>query len=272
MNDYIDSKLGAVPPYPGTPLKKGSSGNNVKLMQYDLDAIREYLYPSLQFLKVDGIFGSATQETVMQYQAIKGLKADGIIGQITWNAIVNDFASLPSGATDVYPGIPLSQGSSGVAVINMQTKIDEITPTYTAIKKLAVDGHFGQSTADATRLFQKQFALVPDEVIGEETWYAIVGVRNNTVVGNPDSVSTKYPGTPVQMGSSGDSVRYVQSYMNTVGIKLGGIYPTVTIDGQFGQLTKNLVINFQKHFCLKTDGIVGSITWSKMVEEFNELI
>ncbi|MEG1809784.1 MAG: peptidoglycan-binding protein, partial [Oscillospiraceae bacterium] len=174
-NLYQDKCVVPSPPYPGYPLKYGSTGSNVSLMQTDLNAIREYLYPSLGFLKVDGIFGYNTQSTVMQYQQIKGIAVDGIIGEITWNSIVIDFSTIPIPSTDVYPGYPLSQGSTGTPVVTMQHKLNGIQPTYTAINVQAEDGVFGQNTADATRRFQKQFALTPDEVIGEKTWYAIVG-------------------------------------------------------------------------------------------------
>ncbi|MEA4911165.1 MAG: peptidoglycan-binding protein [Oscillospiraceae bacterium] len=259
-------------PYPGTPLKKGSTGDNVKLMQYDLDMIGEYLYNALGFLKVDGIFGSATEATVKQYQAIKGLTVDGIIGQKTWDAVTADYASIPDTSTDIYPGVPLTYGSTGVAVLTMQTDFNEIAPVYTALGLLKIDGVFGQKTADAVRLFQKQFGLTPDGVIGETTWYKVDGVHKHVKGGAPDTVQTVYPGAPVQYGSSGDSVRYVQSYMNRVGTANHLGFPVVKIDGQFGPNTRSLAIAFQTHFGLTADGIVGTGTWSRMITEFNNTL
>lgn len=259
----------ATPPYPGTPLRRGSTGNNVALMQYDLNAIRAQLYPSLNKLTVDGIFGSGTETTVKQYQAIKGLKVDGIIGANTWNAIVNDYASLPDPATDIYPGPPpLQQGSVGPSVVNMQTKLNVIAGLYTAINKLTVDGQFGSNTAAATRRFQKQFGLSPDEIIGKNTWDRIVTVKNGMDLGNNTKVVTAYPGSPVTIGASGDSVRFIQSYMNRIGVKSGSWAP-VTVDGQFGSKTQQMVYQFQAKYGLKVDGVVGSVTWSKMIPEFN---
>lgn len=262
----------AAVPYPGSPLRRGDSGDSVKLMQFYLDSIREYIYPSLGFLTVDGIFGAKTEATVKQYQLIKGLTVDGVIGLITWNAIVADYDSIPSSATDVYPGKPLSSGSTGIAVVTMQTKLDEIVPTYTAINLQTIDGKFGTNMSNATRRFQRQFGLVADEVIGEKTWYAIVGVHKNTKAGSPDRVLTKYPGTPIMQGDSGDYVRFVQSYMNKVGTYNGAGFPKVTIDGIFGTATKQLVLAFQKYFALKQDGIVGQNTFTVMVEQFNRTL
>ena len=256
------------PPYPGTPLSNGSSGADVGLMQRDLNAIRAQLYPNLNLLVVDGLFGNNTQRTVGQYQAIKGLAVDGIIGRNTWNAIVTDYASLPTPPPDVYPGTPLRQGSKGPYVLNMQARLNEISVLYTAMEKLSLDGIFGQKTADATRLFQKQFGLNPDEVIGELTWNKIVSVSTALAAGTATLVQTKYPGTLQQVGSSGDSVRFIQSYMSIA----TGTGASVTVDGLFGPNTKSLVMFFQNKYGLKVDGIVGSNTWTVMILEVNKAL
>ena len=60
------------PKYPGI-LKKGSKGNNVKLVQ------------EVVGVKVDGIFGPVTEKAVKKWQVKHGLKADGIVGPKTWN-------------------------------------------------------------------------------------------------------------------------------------------------------------------------------------------
>ena len=57
-------------------LKKGSRGNDVKLLQ-------KYLH-----LYEDGIFGEITEEAVKTFQRRKGLKVDGIVGMATWSALV----------------------------------------------------------------------------------------------------------------------------------------------------------------------------------------
>jgi hypothetical protein len=56
----------------------------------------------------------------------------------------------------------------------------------------------------------------------------------------------------LKRGSTGDSVRYVQTVL---GIKA---------DGQFGPVTDRAVRDFQKRHGLKIDGIIGPITYGKM--------
>lgn len=257
-------------PYPGTPIRKGSTGNNVKYMQYLLDGIQKYLYTNLKFLKVDGIYGSGSESNVVQYQRIKGLMPDGVIGRNTWYAIEADYSALPDGKYEIYPGVVLSQGSTGVAVDNMQRAFNVLSELYTALTRQTVDGKFGQKTADATRLFQKQFGLTADERIGENTWNKVTEVYNAMEAGNPIRVTTRYPGSLLSVGSSGDSVRFVQAYMNAISANNGRFYPQIKVDGVFGQGTKGMVMAFQKYFGLKADGIVGQATWSRMLEAYNE--
>lgn len=259
------------PAYPGTPLRRGSTGDDVAAMQYCLESIRVNLYTSLGALTVDGIFGRKTEATVMQYQAIKGLTVDGVIGRNTWDSIVNDYASIPAAEREVYPGTPLTRGSSGPAVLLMQTRLNLCVPVYPAINLLNADGVFGQNTANATRLFQKQFGLTPDEVIGENTWDKIIDVSNSVATANHQAVQTRYVGL-VSIGSTGDSVRFVQSYMNRVGRAHTPSFPTVTVDGIFGNATRALVLEFQTRFGLTADGVVGSNTWARMITEFNRIV
>jgi hypothetical protein len=53
-------------------LKKGSRGNEVKLVQEFLNIL------------ADGIFGSGTEKSVKEWQTRNGLLADGIVGPKTW--------------------------------------------------------------------------------------------------------------------------------------------------------------------------------------------
>lgn len=82
----IANTSGLVVPYPGTPLKEGSRGENVWLMQDYLRTLSE-VYP-IPVIRADGIFGPATREAVIAFQKIAGITPDGIIGPETWRRIV----------------------------------------------------------------------------------------------------------------------------------------------------------------------------------------
>lgn len=56
-------------------LRKGSRGNEVKMLQTSLNLI------------ADGIFGDLTEEAVRDFQKHNGLKVDGIVGSNTWKKL-----------------------------------------------------------------------------------------------------------------------------------------------------------------------------------------
>jgi len=59
--------------YPGTPVKRGSKGDSVKLVQAVVGATP------------DGDFGPGTERKVKAWQKANGLKDDGVIGPISWS-------------------------------------------------------------------------------------------------------------------------------------------------------------------------------------------
>ncbi len=171
----------------------------------------------------------------------------------------------------VYPGTALRVGSGGSDVKTMQQYLNGIGVVYTAINRLTVDSKFGANTQKAVIRFQKQFDLSPDGVIGKNTWNKIVEVYLSVADYKALDVKTKYPGLMVK-GSSGDSVRFLQSYLNTIKKKKNLSWPTLTVDGIFGSNTQSAVSGFQYIYSLTVDGKVGTNTWSKLIPEFNTLI
>lgn len=79
--------------YPGTPLKVGSSGDDVAKIQNWLNGIGR-TYTSIPFLNVDGKFGALTKTAVTEYQKLFSLTADGIVGPATWNSIYSTWQNL----------------------------------------------------------------------------------------------------------------------------------------------------------------------------------
>lgn len=270
INETVTENIMATRPvYPGTALRVGSSGSDVALMQSYLNAIKNGMFPSLSRLSVDGKYGQRTKNTVVQYQGLSGLSQDGIIGKNTWDAIVSDYENLTPVNPDIYPGVPLRPGDSGAAVMNMQTRLNNVSPVYTAINYQSADGKYGNNMTNAVRRFQGQFGLAADGIIGPQTWNKIVAVSKGVRDKNNTSVTSQYPGYLLNIGSQGDSVRFIQSYLNAVNSYTGAGWPKLAVDGIYGSMTKQVVKNFQTKYNLKADGIVGRNTWAFIIRRFN---
>ena len=70
------------------------------------------------------------------------------------------------------------------------------------------------------------------------------------------------PTTLTKYGSTGTGVKWVQDLLKKNGY-------SIEIDGEFGNITKNAVMHFQKYNNLSTDGIVGSLTKNALKKSVN---
>ena len=162
--------------------------------------------------------------------------------------------STSSGGGSYYaPTVPdmpmLYRGCTGDAVKTLQDKLNTL-----GYNSGNVDGIFGAKTYAAVTAFQKANNLGVDGIVGKLTWAKLYGVSpampvETTVVGRP----------MVSYGSRGDAVRKLQELLNALGYDCG------SVDGIFGSKTKAAVLAFQKANGLAADGIVGPLTWGKLV-------
>lgn len=91
---------------------------------------------------------------------------------------------------------------------------------------------------------------------------------DNMFINNAEEVSgvpASWPGSNLQVGSSGESVRQIQEQLNTISNNYPAI-PKVTVDGIFGPATEAAVKTFQSVFDLPANGIVDYPTWYKISE------
>ena len=79
--------------YPGRTIKIGDRGKDVVKIQTWLNAVAN-VYPDVQSVNTDGIFGTATQSSVIDFQSRFNLNADGIVGRITWNRLYTEWQNL----------------------------------------------------------------------------------------------------------------------------------------------------------------------------------
>ena len=270
--------------YPGTPLRIGSTGESVRIIQRQLNRIAQD-YPAFGTVTVDGVYGESTAAVVKKFQKQFSLTADGVVGRATWYKIsyiyvsVKDLAELtsegekPTGnpVEGTYPGTALRRGSRGDSVSQIQFWLSEIAQGVSGIPAPAVDGIFGAGTEAAVRAFQEKYGLTVDGVVGAATWNAIYQQYVSLSTDSSPQGPSAYPGTSLTVGSRGDDVRRVQFWLRIVARSNSSV-PSVTPDGIFGSATERAVRAFQSAYGLTVDGIVGKATWNRLYEVYTDLI
>ena len=222
--------------YPGSPLRRGSSGPNVVVLQTALNRISQN-YPAIpKISNIDGIFGSRTEASVIAFQRIFGLSPDGVVGPATWYAIVRLYTAVLSlselrsqgqrfYAINWSPPTTLQTGSTGDKVRLLQYMLSVLSSHIPEIPPVSVDGVYGPATRAAVLAAQRRFRLPETGTVGAQTWNAIydqysgietASFRNNELYprtrGNgrnnyaATTTLTQFPGRDLAVGNQ-DPVR-----------------------------------------------------------------
>jgi peptidoglycan hydrolase-like protein with peptidoglycan-binding domain len=271
--------------YPGTALRQGSSGASVRMMQIYLNRISgNFWIPPIG--TIDGIFGPRMRETVVAFQRQFNLTPDGVIGRSTWYEIirvyvaVRQLAELTSEGQRIGISLPvptqtINMGDRGELVVLLQFLLNMASEFYEDIPWVIENGIFRTDTQVSVVAFQKKYGLTPDGVVGPATWrelYEVYDEITNSISQTPfPPGGTPFPGTPLQVGSTGENVFLIQTYLRAIHGRFPNI-PLIAADGVFGPRTEAAVIAFQREFGLAPDGVVGSATWSRINEVFASFI
>lgn len=270
------NNIAAIPSsYPGSPLRRGSTGTNVRILQKQLSRIAKD-YPSFGKPAVTGTFDEATENSVKKFQKQFGLTADGIVGKATWYKIsyiyvsVKDLSELTSEGETAegiqsaggWPGTVLRRGSTGSSVEQVQFWLSDLAQFDSSLVRVSVDGSYGAATERAVRAFQQKQNLTADGVVGQTTWNALYAAW---VDAQSDLGGTAWPGTALRRGDTGMEVRLVQFWLRLAADNYSALR-TVPVDGSYGATTVSAVTAFQSLFGLTADGVVGRSTWNKLKE------
>jgi peptidoglycan hydrolase-like protein with peptidoglycan-binding domain len=144
MSDITTTTVEAATFTTTTTLKNGSTGTQVKYLQYGLVGLG-YLKGS-----VDGKYGTATQTAVKNYQSANGLTVDGLAGAKTLSSIKTK-------------------------VSNIQTKLKNLG-YYSG----TVDGVYGSGTTTAVKNYQKAKGLTVDGIAGTKTLSKLNGTTSSS--------------------------------------------------------------------------------------------
>ena len=214
VQDYVSS-------YPGTPLRRGSVGPNVVVIQTELNRISQN-YPAIPKVPVvDGIFGAATENSVTAFQEIFNLNPDGVVGPATWYALVRlytavtSLSELHSQGQRFYTiawnkGRPLVPGDRGIQVEHLQYMLRVLAAYISQIPSVAVDGIYGSATRNAVLAAQGYFGLPQTGTVDLTTWNEIydqfTGIENSSF-----RDLERFPYTSAVIGNTLPRNRYARS-------------------------------------------------------------
>ena len=182
--------------YPGTPLRIGSTGPNVVIVQTSINRIAQN-YPAIPKVpNIDGIYGPKTEASVRAFQNVFGLTPDGIVGPATWYRLVRLYTAVTSlselrsqgqqfYAISWQPPGALSIGSQGQNVRNLQYMLSVLSSYISQIPPLAVDGIYGSNTRAAVLAAQRWLGLPETGTVDATTWDEIYdqysGIENTSL-------------------------------------------------------------------------------------------
>ena len=272
--------------YPGTPLKLGDAGNDVKLIQNWLNRISRN-FPALPVaVPADGIFRPSTEEAVRAFQELFYLPVTGQVDQATWYRLkryytaVKELGELTSEgvslaeATLLFPG-DLALGQQGDIVRVAQYYLNVLATFNPQLQLPPLDGQFGEETQAAVESFQSFYGLPVTGVIDRQTWENMVRIYGNILEGLPPNFygvkSKLYPGYFLSEGMANQDVADLQTYLSVIGDRMPQ-FPSLAVDGYFGPDTRDAVYTFQDAYGLPVNGAVGPVTWNEIAMLYDSLV
>ncbi len=272
-----------IPSYPGTPFGFGSTGNEVRRIQVELNRISTN-YPAIpKIVPANGIYGESTAEAVRVFQGVFGLPQTGIVNKATWYQIKYIFTAvkrlselssegLTTEETENIFGDPLRRGDTGERVRIVQYFLNVIAYFNPEIPSVPASGVFNEQMENQVKAFERFYGLNPDGIVDFRTWQLINeiyrNILNNLPEGYEGSTAALYPGYNLTPGMRNDDVREFQTYLRVVGQNIAAI-PIVEVTGYFGEQTERAVLRFQELYGIEPTGAVGSLTWDAVGREYN---
>lgn len=271
--------------YPGRPLRLGDAGNDVEVLQEELNRIARN-YPAIpKIAEVNGIFTTATQEAVRAFQDIFDLPVTGEVDKATWYSIKRYYAGVKSLSELISEGVSLEEaqlpfegilreGSVGVGVSLVQYYLDVIAYFGGLTAIIPINGVYDAATAEAVRDFQRYFSLPETGEVDRDTFNQLSDIYRQTVAGIPDSIygesARLYPGYILSEGQQSDDVRNLQTYLSYIADFYKDI-PKIPVTGYFGSQTRAAVETFQRLFGINVTGVVGAATWYEIAQQYDFL-
>ena len=273
------------PSYPGTPLARGSVGNDVRILKNELNRIRRN-YPAIPEINSStSVYDGETEEAVKTFQRIFNLTPDGVVGKATWYKVKDIFNAVKrlSELTSEGLTIPeiervfrteLSAGDSGVEVEAVQYYLAFLGYFYPQLPPIPITGFLDDVTRDAVFTFQSEYGLPVTGVVDIATYATIEREYKRAVADLPENyqsaIGEPYPGRFLVEGDRGEEVRVIQRYINRIG-RTDPAVPEIDVDGIFGPQTRRAVEAIQAQLGVEQNGAVGPVEWVEIITRGNNI-
>ncbi len=181
--------------------------------------------------------------------------------------------------TPSFPGTNLEIGDIRTEIFTLQTQLNRISQNYPLIPKIAaIDGIYGEDTANAVRTFQSIFNLPQTGVVDEATWYKIayiyISVKKLAELNSEglsiEETSVDIPST-LSSGAEGENVRILQYHLAVIGAYYQSVTPA-SITGLYDAQTEQSVRSFQQTFGLAQTGVVDETTWNDIYAAYAGIV
>jgi peptidoglycan hydrolase-like protein with peptidoglycan-binding domain len=270
---------GNIPSYPGVALRRGDSGEDIRIIKRELNRIGKN-YPSIPAITEQNVtFDLQTEDAVREFQRIFNLMPDGIVGKSTWYKLKEIYNGVKRLSELTSEGLTLSEaqrkyprslqfGDSGDSVRVIQYFLAFLGYFIPELPQIAITGQFDENTRDAVLTFQNRYGLTVDGIVGRSTWNRMQEVYRGVVGDLPAQyrsfVEDIFPGSSLALNETGPNVTHIQTYLKEIA-KTDPAIPPVEVTGVYDTATQAAVRELQKQLGYEPSGVVGPLIWSAIV-------
>lgn len=266
--------------YPGYVIKLGFAGNPVKLIERDLNRIRQN-YPAIPLIEDNlGLYSKETEAAVKKFQEIFSLPVTGEVDKATWYRIKYVYTSVKKLADLYSEGISASEaqlpyleelnyGDTGIEVEFMHYYLNAIAFLDPDIPYLPTNSVYNDNSRMMVMAFQRKYGLPVTGTFNYTDWQRLREVYDKMLKSPTTSqvnfIDELYPGYFLTKGVTGEDVRRFQKFLLKI-CQYDKSIPGVRVNGIFDDLTENSVKKLQDDYGFQINGLVGPLLWKKVVE------
>ena len=270
---------GNVPSYPGVPLRRGDTNEEIRTIKRELNRIGKN-YPSIPpITEPNDTFDLQTEDAVRAFQRIFNLTPDGVVGKSTWYKLKEIYNGVKQLSELTSEGLTLSEaqrkfpkllrfGDTGDPVRVIQYFLAFLGFFIPELPQIAITGQFDENTRDAVLTFQNRYGLTVDGIVGRNTWNKIREVYQEVAADLPAEyrslLEDVFPGRDLALNEKGPDVAHMQAYLKQIAESDPSI-PPVEVTGVYDEATQAAVRELEKQLGLEPNGVIGALTWSAII-------